>query len=282
MKIPFNIVLIICFFLVNLSAASAQSINLDKDLISDTEFPAVNKELLINIKGDTVTAYAMIANGKEEKATVILAHGFPGYDNNFDVAQALRRNGFNVVHFRYRGSWGSRGQFMYSHCVEDVKEIINFLTTEENSAKFRIAPEEFIILGRSYGGGVGLIAGAQVEKVKKIIAVSSANYGAILANKKSLADLGSYQRNMKKQVMINTDIDEFLQEMLDKKREFDVLTYKEELAKKKVLIIEDTDRNDEWVLKLSNIDLIKLETDHGFIDQRLEMTRKIIEWIQNN
>lgn len=276
--------LIITCLLISISITLnlAQEIKLHEDLIQDKDFPAFNRELLINIDGDTVSGYAFVASGEDQKPTVILAHGFPGFDNNFDLAQSLRRNNINVVHFYYRGSWGSEGTYMYSNCLEDVHRLVEYLSKEEQVEKFRIDPENLILLGRSYGGGVALIAGARSDKVKKIIGISSTNYGQVMANKVSLDELTSYSSYMQKQVAINTDITDFLQEMLDNKEAFQILNYKEKLINKKVLLIEDSDRNNAWISQLNNIDLVEMETDHGFIDKRLEMTALIISWINKN
>ena len=35
--------------------------------------------------------------GKGKKRTVIMLHGFPGYEDNHDLAHSLRRCGLNVV-----------------------------------------------------------------------------------------------------------------------------------------------------------------------------------------
>ncbi len=43
--------------------------------------------------------------------TLVIMHGLPGNEKNLDLAQAVRRAGWNAVTFNYRGSWGSPGQF---------------------------------------------------------------------------------------------------------------------------------------------------------------------------
>ena len=96
---------------------------------------------------------------------------------------------------------------------------------------------------------------------------------------KDLNELGNFKRYMNKQFMINTNIDVFLQEMLDHKAAFNILSYKEQLKNKQVLIIEDSDKNDSWIKQLENIKLVKLDTDHNYIDKRLELTNTIVSWL---
>ena len=53
----------------------------------------------------------LLASGTQPHPTVILLHGFPGYEQNIDLAQSLRRDGWNVLAMHYRGAWGSQGTF---------------------------------------------------------------------------------------------------------------------------------------------------------------------------
>lgn len=46
-------------------------------------------------------------------------HGIPGWERNFDLAQALRRAGFHVLVFHYSGSWGNDGTYSLAHILED-------------------------------------------------------------------------------------------------------------------------------------------------------------------
>lgn len=252
------------------------------DFVNDDSHPAFTRELVFSIQGDSVAGYAFIANDSTEKETVILVKGFPGNDSNFDLAHALMRNGVNVILFNHRGAWGSRGTFMYSNCLEDIDGVISYILQPEMQKKLRVDPERISLVGRSYGGAVSLIQGSKNSKVKKIVAISSANYGTIMRDYNDLSELSRFSNYMKKQIMIDTDIDAFLQEMLDNKSEFDVVTYAEQLQSKKVLILEDTDKNDDWISKLTNADVVKMDGGHNFTNRRIEMIDIIIDWILKN
>jgi len=251
------------------------------DFEHDENFPAFNKELIFAINGDTISGYGFIANDSTLKETIILVAGYPGNDNNFDLAQALRRNGKNVIHFNHRGAWGSQGQYTYSSCLEDIDKVIEYLTQTSVAKELRIDTSQITLIGRSYGGGVALIQGSQNQYVKKIIAISSVNYGAIMNNYDNLTELGGFKKYMKKQVMINTDIDVFLQEMLDKKEAFNILAFAKFLKNKQVLILEDSDKNDKWTSQLTNAEIVKFESGHNFIDKRIEMIDLIVDWINS-
>lgn len=48
----------------------------------------------------------------ETKApAVLMLHGIPGTEQNWDVAYALRDAGFHCLVFHYRGCWGSEGNY---------------------------------------------------------------------------------------------------------------------------------------------------------------------------
>ena len=103
---------------------------------SNNDYPASSEEITITIGKDSIAAFGMFALGKEKKETVILLHGLPGNERSLDLAQELRRNGKNVIYFNYRGSWGSQGEFLYSNCIQDVKEVMDFFDKPENSKAY--------------------------------------------------------------------------------------------------------------------------------------------------
>lgn len=211
-----------------------------------------------------------------------MVHGLPGNDNQFDIAQSIRRTGRNVIHFNYRGSWGSGGDFLYSNSLEDVDEVIKYLSNAGNSKRLRIDTNAFVLLGRSYGGGIALIQGSKNERVKKIIAVSSMNAGADTHPIQDVSKLLRWKKYLNKQVMLNVNPDIFLQEVWDNKKKYNVVTYKNQLKRKKVLLIEDTQNNQKWISILENIDHKMIESDHNFISNRIELTNALIEWLNTN
>lgn len=249
------------------------------DFVNDSDFPSFNEEMIINIKDASVAGYAFIADGENLKETIIMVHGLPGNDNQFDIAQSIRRTGRNVIHFNYRGSWGSHGDFLYSNSLEDVNEVIKYLSTPENSKRLRIDTNAFVLLGRSYGGGIALIQGSKNERVKKIIAISSMNAGSDTHPIQDLSKLSRWKKYLNKQIMLNVTPTAFLQEIFDNKEKYDVVTYKDQLKKKKTLLIEDTQSNQSWINLLENVEYKMIESDHNFISNRIELTNILIEWL---
>jgi uncharacterized protein len=103
----------------------------------------------------------MLASGTEPHRTVILLHGFPGYEQNMDLAQSLRRDGFNVLAMHYRGAWGSQGTFSFTHCMEDISTMLDYLTQPTNAQKFHVDTHRIVVIGHSMGGFMTIAALAQ-------------------------------------------------------------------------------------------------------------------------
>jgi uncharacterized protein len=82
-----------------------------KDTAPDTKAPSRNVETVISSHGSRLMGMFMLAPGAEPHGTVILLHGFPGYEQNMDLAQALRRAGWHVLAMHYRGAWVLRAAF---------------------------------------------------------------------------------------------------------------------------------------------------------------------------
>ena len=243
------------------------------------EYPTKNVSITIVIENDSIRAYALLAAGKSKKETVILLHGFPGNEKNLDLAQDLRRNGRNVIYFNYRGSWGSQGEFLISNLTEDVKQVLDFFSTPENSEKFRVQTDSFILFGHSMGGKVALLSGAKDERVNKITICSPWNYGeGPIPNEERLKEFFRWTKN---KFMLNAQFESFTQDLISNWESFQIIQYKNQLNAKKILIVDNNDINKKWIEDLGNIDYVIMKTDHSFSDKRLELIEKVSEWLNN-
>ena len=246
------------------------------NLVAQNDYPATSEEITITIGNDSIAAFGMFAAGKEKKETVILLHGLPGNERNLDLAQELRRNGRNVIYFNYRGSWGSQGEFLYSNCIEDVKEVMDFFSSSENSKKYRIKADSYILFGHSLGGGIALLSGAKDASVKKIAVYSPFN-----VNTAPIEALDWTKDYLNGLFMLNVDSEKFITELKENQDSFNPLNYKNELNKKNLLILDENDRNKDWIEQLDNVEYLVMKTDHSFSDKRVELIKKVVEWINN-
>ena len=74
---------------------------------ADKAHPPRMEVLHIPSGGVEINGVAYLAGGAGPHPTLVLLHGLPGNEKNLDLAQAVRRAGWNVVtFFNYRGTWG--------------------------------------------------------------------------------------------------------------------------------------------------------------------------------
>jgi pimeloyl-ACP methyl ester carboxylesterase len=155
--------LVLCALLLcaTLPLAAQQPRALTTDPAPNPTAPTQNLETVLDSHGSHITGMLMLAAGAQPHPAVILLHGFPGYEQNLDLAQTLRRAGFNVLAMHYRGSWGSQGTFTFTHCMEDVSTMLDYLTTPANLQKFHTDPHRLVVIGHSMGGFLAIAALAQ-------------------------------------------------------------------------------------------------------------------------
>src|SRR5882757_1441692 len=126
----------------------------------DKEFPAAMEAPDIVSHGARLNSVFYLASGAGPHPVVLLLHGFPGNEQNMDLAYAIRRAGWNVLVPHYRGSWGSAGNFSFTNAIEDTQSAIAFLRSAAKDKKYRTDPAKIAIVGHSMGGFLGLYAAA--------------------------------------------------------------------------------------------------------------------------
>ena len=141
--------------------------------------------------GARLNAILYEAAGAGPHPTAILLHGFPGNERNLDLAQALRRAGWNAVFFHYRGTWGSRGDFSFTHVLEDAAAVLAQVRAPEFARAHRIDPSRIALIGHSMGGFTALIVGSEHQDVECVVSIAGANLGLLAS---TLSDPTQAQR----------------------------------------------------------------------------------------
>ena len=140
--------------------------------------PAHGIYLVFESHGSRVFGRIILPNfyDKESRCPVVLMlHGHPGGDKNWDIAEALRANGFAVAVISYRGIWGSHGNYCMSHNIEDVISAVDFL--REKADEYRLDPEKVFLFGHSMGGFSALNAMARGLKVSGAVLMAPYDAG---------------------------------------------------------------------------------------------------------
>lgn len=238
--------------------------------------------MIIDSDGSRLLGLLLLASGAEMHPTVILLHGFPGYEQNMDLAQALRRDGWNVLAMHYRGSWGSEGTFTFTHCMQDVGAMLTYVTQPANGTKFRIDTRKIVVIGHSMGGFLAAAAIAQHPEFSAGVIItegSPLNDGAGYFGRESdpadYAPLaGTSPAALEREAKSNADV-----------WSFSALATK--ISPRPVLVLSANDglRASNEALKTaltragSPVTHIHTDTDHGFTDHRIMLESAILEWL---
>jgi uncharacterized protein len=131
---------------------------------TDLVHPASTMAIEITSHGSVMNGMVYRPSGNGPFPLVILMHGLPGNEQNMDLAQALRRAGWAVLTFHYRGSWGSEGQFSIDHVIEDAKVAAAHSAEPAIAKSWNIDPARIVVVGHSMGGLAAALSAASGPK----------------------------------------------------------------------------------------------------------------------
>ncbi|GAA4636864.1 hypothetical protein GCM10023196_088310 [Actinoallomurus vinaceus] len=112
---------------------------------------------------------------------VVLLHGFPGNERNFDLAQALRRAGYASLVFHYRGSWGVDGSWSWGHVLEDAARVVTAVREPEFATTHRLDATRTAVVGHSLGGFAALMTAAADPSITAVASVAGFDLGRVAA-----------------------------------------------------------------------------------------------------
>ena len=262
----------------------------------DSAFPARMAELALESGGERLNAILYIAAGRGPHPTVLLLHGNPGNERNLDLAQAIRRAGYSVLFFNYRGSWGSGGTFSRTHALEDVHAALRWARSSSTAARFRADTARVVLVGHSMGGWLALMTAAADPRVKCVAGLDSRNTGAyarmlqgnrsadsaVVAANDSLTTPGApYRADGGGAALVS--------EMKANADRWDLTTHARALADRPVLLVGSALRSDHdgLVTALQRAGAQRLTaltwgTDHSFSDRRIALARAVVNWLRSS
>ncbi len=167
---------IVILFGVNMPAQSVPAA-LFTDPPADVAHPARLTVLRIPSHGVLLNGMIYQPSGAGPHPTLVICHGLPGNEKNLDVAQAVRRAGWNAVTFNYRGSWGSPGDFRLSQNLEDGEAVLAYLRDSENAKRLGIDAAHIAMAGHSMGGWVVAHTASHDHHLAGAILISAADVG---------------------------------------------------------------------------------------------------------
>jgi pimeloyl-ACP methyl ester carboxylesterase len=266
------------------------------DPAPDTAYPAAMETFQIPSHGAMLNALAYVAEGAGPHPVVLLLHGFPGNEKNLDLAQAIRRDGWDVVYFDYRGSWGSPGDFSFTHSIEDTQSAIAYLRDAAHAKKLRSDPAYIVLIGHSMGGFMARYAGAQDPAIKAIGLISAADMGVDRVQslkpaqeKEATARLAAHLADEGMAPLAGCTPESLAKEVIANAAAWNIPALAPKFTTRPVLVITSDDglapSNDAFVEALhkagaTDITTIHLTTDHSYSDQRIALEKAVLEALE--
>lgn len=256
----------------------------------DPAFPPVFHELLIPSHDVMLSGFMLGANGAGPHPTALLLHGFPGNEKNLDLAQSLRRAGFNVLFFHYRGAWGSQGDYTVSGQSEDVAAVVDYI--RKNAERLRADTARLSIIGHSLGGFTALRAASRIRELNCVVGLAAYNFEP----EKSYTEEQIKGRNAyidQLFMLHNLTGAKLASEAAENAEDFDTRNLAPRLSGKSVLLIaasEDKAVPPEVQSRVvtayeKNPDIkLKAEVipgDHSFSVSRIRLQRLVIDWMNS-
>ena len=271
--------------------ALAQSVDLPKAVYADpprdAAHPARMEVLHIPSGKLLINGVAYLAAGTGSHPTVVICHGLPGNEKNLDLAQAVRRAGWNAITFNYRGSWGSPGQYRFVQNPEDAKAVLAYLRDPENARKLGIDTGHIAIVGHSMGGWVAAMVGGDDPAIIGTGLISAANMGMEAARPRDevIAEMADNLESL-----AGVTPESMADEAIANAQAFDFRTKASGLATRPLLILSSDDgfapHTDALAAAVkaeggASIETLHMATDHSWSDRRIALQSRVIEWLQS-
>jgi pimeloyl-ACP methyl ester carboxylesterase len=249
----------------------------------------------ISSHGALLNALVYVAAGAGPHPAVVLLHGFPGNERNLDLAQDIRRAGWDVLYFNYRGSWGSPGEFSFSHGIEDTVAATAFLRQPEMTKLLRLDPARIVLIGHSMGGFMAVEGAAADPAVVAIGLISAADLGGRipqpLPKEREQASIQALSEGYRREGMAplaGCTPEGLARETLANAGQWSFLAKVDSLKSRPALIVTSDDGlapgNTAFASALRNagndrVTILHLSTDHAYSDQRGALSTAVLQWL---
>ena len=254
----------------------------------DKGFPPALAAIAVPSHGVNMDATFYLAAGGGQHGTVLLLHGLPGYELNADLAQSIRRAGWNVLLFHYRGTWGTAGTFSQSSAIEDVAEALRFLRDPANVAKYRIDTKSLVVIGHSFGAFLAGFEGAHDPNILGVAMISAVNLGKVNTDP-TQREMRLKRWETQLHPVRGATASALFEEASQHTKDWDYVQWADALRMRPVLIVEADDQNRSDMEALASalrqtravaLEQTAVATDHSFSDHRIMLQTIVIHWLE--
>jgi pimeloyl-ACP methyl ester carboxylesterase len=275
-----------------LACVSPHPVTTDPEL-RDSAFPAALLSQPIESSGATMNGIVYVPSGRGPHPTAILLHGFPGDERNLDLAQALRRSGWAVLFFHYRGAWGSEGSYSLVNMLEDVKAAVAFARTRPFRRVARSDPERIALVGHSMGGFAALTVGSEQPTVDCIVSIAGANLSRLAPPDAATAARVRERLHSLTRPLAGATGASIVAELVANAERFDTTQRADALARKPVLLVAGA-QDAVAAPAVHHAPLVEalqaagatrlseriLDADHAFSPRRIALATMVADWLQ--
>lgn len=252
---------------------------------ADAKYPAAMAVLHIPSHGALINGVVYSPAGAGPHPTIVICHGLPGNEKNLDLAQAVRRAGWNAVTFNYRGSWGSPGAYKFAQNLEDADAVLGYLREPSNAARLGIDTKRIVLAGHSMGGWVTVTTAGHDRGLAGVILISAADMGQLgrMKHEKLVAEMAD---NM--EALAGVTAESMANEDGQNAKAFEFSNAIPGLASVPMLVLTANDglapQADALVRAVQaegnhNVKAIHAATDHSWSDHRIFLESTVIEWL---
>ena len=269
------------------TSGAAQSVPaaIFNDPPADAAHPAGMAVLHIPSHGLQINGLEYMPSGAGPHPTLVICHGLPGNEKNLDLAQAVRRAGWNAVTFNYRGSWGSPGVYRFAQNLEDADAVLAYLRDPANAERLGIDTKRIALAGHSMGGWVTAKTAAHDRGLIGAILISAADMGSIGQAPRGQA-ITIMADNM--ETLAGVTAESMADEVVANAKAFSLDNAVEGLAKIPLLVLSADDglalTADKLVKAVTasgggKVTAIHAATDHSWSDHRIFLEVTVINWL---
>jgi uncharacterized protein len=286
---------LLCLALAGTVAAGAQGSGVQTDSATHHANPAAMETFQIPSHGALLNALVYVAAGAGPHPAVILLHGFPGNERNLDLAQDIRRAGWDVLYFNYRGSWGSPGDFSFSHSIEDTASAIAFLRQSDTAKLLRLDPSRIVLIGHSMGGFMAVQGAAADPGIRAVGLISAGDMGGRIPHPvpaerepEILKALSAGYASQGMAPLAGCTAEGLARETIANAERWKFAGKVETLKSRPVLVVTSDDgsvtANTAFASALTKagngkVTEVHLPTDHSYSDQRPALSEAVRRWL---
>ena len=258
---------------------------------ADKRNPPTLYSFALPTHGVNINAVLLTAAGPGPHPTVLLLHGFPGNEQNLDLAQAIRRDGWNVLTLHYRGSWGSPGDFTFTHVREGAAAALAWLRHPSPDAAKAIDKDRIVVVGHSMGGWAAAFTGASDPGLLATAVISPAPINA-RPDVSRAALVKSLDENMGATAGMHALVatpDGLANEVTAAGESFDFTKAKGGLSQHPLLVVTSDDglafAGEALGSALraggkTDITQVHMATDHSYSDHRIALETTVLQWLE--